>query len=100
MKRGRLFGWSWPVAILGALALAVFAVAAVRPLREPVLRAAGWALVASNQPLATADIIVLTVDSDGAGTLEAADLVKSGVSKRVAVFEDTPSGEDFEFIRR
>jgi hypothetical protein len=43
---------------------------------------------------------VLTIDSGGAGALEAADLVQSGVSKRVAVFEDPPSREGSEFIRR
>jgi hypothetical protein len=100
MKRRRIFGWSWSATILGALALAAFAIVAIRSLREPVLRAAGWALVINNEPVAPADIIVLAVDSDGAGALEAADLVHSGVSKRVAVFADPPSGEDFEFIRR
>src|SRR4029077_17975551 len=59
-----------------------------------------WALVVNNEPLVAADIIILAVDSGGAGALEAADLVQSGVSKRVAVFQDPPSGEDFEFIRR
>jgi hypothetical protein len=86
--------------ILAALALAAFAIVAIRSLREPVLRAAGWALVVNNEPIGTADIIVLTLDSDGAGALEAADLVQSGVAKRVAVFQDPPSGEDNEFIRR
>jgi hypothetical protein len=82
------------------LALAAFAMIAVRCLREPVLRAAGWALVV-NQPVASADIIVLSLDSGAAGALEAADLVQSGVSKRVAVFTDAPnSREDYEFIRR
>jgi len=81
------------------LALAAFAIAAIRPLREPVLRAAGWALVVS-EPVAPADMIVLSLDSGGAGALEAADLVQSGISKRVAVFNDPPSGEDHEFIRR
>ena len=81
------------------LALAAFAVAAIRPLREPVLRSAGWALVVS-EPVAPADMIVLSLDSGGAGALEAADLVQSGISKRVAVFNDPPSGEDHEFIRR
>jgi hypothetical protein len=81
------------------VALAVFAVLAIRPLREPVLRAAGWALVV-NEPVAFADIIVLSVDSGPAGALEAADLVRSGVSKRVAVFTDPPNEEDREFIRR
>jgi hypothetical protein len=50
--------------------------------------------------VASADIIVLSLDSGGAGALEAADLVHSGISKRVAVFKDPPSGEDYEFIRR
>jgi len=81
------------------LALAAFAIVVVRSLREPVLRAAGWALVV-NEPIAPADIIVLSIDSGGAGALEAADLVQSGISKRVAVFHDPPSGEDYEFIRR
>jgi len=100
MKRTRLFGWPRLATILAALALAAFAIVAIRSLREPVLRAAGWALVVNNEPIGTADIIVLTLDSDGAGALEAADLVQSGVAKRVAVFQDPPSGEDNEFIRR
>jgi hypothetical protein len=71
----------------------------MRPLREPVLRAAGWALVVDD-PIAPADIIVLSLDAGGAGALEAADLLQSGISKQVAVFNDPPSGEDHEFIRR
>ena len=85
--------------ILVVVALAAFAIVAVRSLREPVLRAAGWALVVS-EPVASADIIVVSLGSGGAGALEAADLVQSGISKRVAVFMDPPSGEDHEFIRR
>src|ERR1700752_4564982 len=85
--------------ILVVVALAAFAIVAVRSVREPVLRAAGWALVV-NEPVASADIIVISLDSGGAGALEAADLVQSGISKRVAVFMDPPSGEDQEFIRR
>ena len=85
--------------ILVVVALAAFAMVAVRSLREPVLRAAGWALVA-NEPVAPADIIVVSLDSGGAGALEAADLVQRGISKRVAVFMDPPSGADQEFIRR
>jgi uncharacterized SAM-binding protein YcdF (DUF218 family) len=81
------------------VALAAFAVVAVPSIREPVLRAAGWALVV-NEPVACADIIVISLDSGGAGALEAADLVQSGVATRVAVFTDPPSGEDHEFIRR
>jgi len=81
------------------VALAAAALVAVPSVREPVLRAAGWALVV-NEPVAPADIIVISLDSSGAGALEAADLVQSGIATRVAVFADPPSGEDDEFIRR
>ena len=84
--------------LLMAVALAALAIAATR-FREPILRAAGWALVI-NEPVESADIIVVSLDSAGAGALEAADLVKSGVSKRVAVFMDAPNEEGQEFIRR
>jgi hypothetical protein len=87
------------VLILVVLALAAVAIVTIRPLRESVLRAAGWALVV-DEPAVSADIIVVSVDSGPAGTLEAADLVHSGISKRVAVFNDRPSEVDYEFIRR
>ena len=88
------------VPILVVLALVAFAIATIRSLREPVLRAAGWVLVV-NEPVASADIIVLSFESGGAGALEAADLVQSGISKRVAVFMDPPTaGDQHEFIRR
>jgi hypothetical protein len=79
MRRRRIFGRPAWITIVPALAMAAFAIVAVRPLRVSVLRAAGWALVADSEPVVPADIIVLTVDSDGAGALEAADLVRSGV---------------------
>ena len=100
MKRKKLFGRPIWATIIAALVLVTFAILAIRPIREPVLRAAGWALVVKDEPVDPADIIVVSIDSDGAGALEAADLVHSGVAKRVAVFQDPPSGEDFEFIRR
>jgi uncharacterized SAM-binding protein YcdF (DUF218 family) len=99
MKPSMIFGWPRWAPILVVLTLAACAIVSIRSLREPVLRAAGWALVV-NEPVAPADVIVLSLDSDGAGALEAADLVQSGISKRVAVFEDPPSGADYEFIRR
>ena len=86
-------------AIFALAAFAVIACAAVPAVREPILRAAGRALVV-NEPVAAADIIIISLDSGGAGALEAADLVKSGIATRVAVFSDPPSGEDHEFIRR
>jgi hypothetical protein len=67
--------------------------------REALLRWAGSALVA-NDSLQSADIIVISADADGAGVLEAADLVHLGYSARVAVFADPPSSTDREFIRR
>lgn len=67
--------------------------------RTHLLRAAGEALVAED-PLEPSDIIVVTADSDGAGLLEAADLVHSGIAARVAVFEDPPDSIDREFLRR
>ena len=85
--------------ILVVVALAASAIVAVPAARELVLRTAGWALVVT-EPVAPADIIVVSLDSGGAGALEAADLVQSGVSKRVAVFMDPPNGVDHEFIRR
>ena len=86
-------------AILAVVALATATLAAFSPLRERILRSAGWALVA-DEPVRPADIIVIALDSAGAGTLEAADLVQSGIANRVAVFSDPPSGDDLEFIRR
>jgi hypothetical protein len=100
MSRGRIFRWPTSVTIVSALAVAGFVTFAVRPLRESVLRTAGWALVVNSEPLVPADIIVLTVDSGGAGALEAADLVQSGVSKRVAVFDEPQKVDHTEFVRR
>src|SRR5215510_3546298 len=85
--------------ILVVVALASATIVAVPPVREPVLRAAGWALIV-NESVAPAEIVVIVPGIGGAGTLEAADLVQSGIATRVAVFADPPSGENHEFIRR
>ena len=88
--------WPW-IAILLALGLLVLAV----PIsRRHLLRATGWALVGPDPHVHSADVIVVAIDVQGAGTLEAADLVHEGVSARVAVFEDPPTESDREFIRR
>jgi hypothetical protein len=74
--------------------------AGVPSVRTPVLRAAGAALVASDAVI-PADIIVVATGADGAGVLEAADLVHAGVATRVAVFADPPDPVvDREFLRR
>jgi hypothetical protein len=88
--------WSTKLIVV---ALAATAIVAVLSVREWVLRAAGGVLVV-NEPVASADIIVISADSGGAGALQAADLVHGGIATRVAVFADPPSGEDLEFIRR
>ena len=76
MKLRMIFRWPRLVLILMALASAAFAIIAIRPFREPVLRAAGWALVV-NEPVASADIIVLSLDSGSAGALEAGTSCKA-----------------------
>jgi hypothetical protein len=77
------------VPTLVVVALATVAILAVASVREPVLRAAGWALVI-NEPISPADIIVVSAAAYGAGALEAADLVQSGIARRVAVFSNPP----------
>ena len=82
------------VVLLGVAGIAISAI------RRPILRAAGWALVV-NDRVDPADVIVVTVDTEGAGVLEAADLVHSGVATRVAVFgEPSDTMVEREFIRR
>jgi len=85
--------------ILGALLAGAVVIGSVPAIRTPMLRTAGWTLVV-NDALEAADVIIITADSDGAGALEAADLVHSGIARRVAVFEDPPDAIDQEFIRR
>jgi len=93
-RRQRWAGIVWVAVLLGAAGIGIFAI------RRPILRAAGWALVV-NEHVEPADVIVVAADADGAGVLEAADLVHSGFATRVAVFADPPDAVvDLEFIRR
>src|SRR6185503_16431338 len=68
-------------------------------LRTPILKTAGHALVV-NDPVEPADVIIVAIDAGGAGVLEAADLVHSGIAPRVAVFADPPDPVNREFTRR
>jgi hypothetical protein len=89
--------WLRAVLVVAALAVVTLAVPAVRGW---LLRAAGAALVA-HDTVGPADIIVVASDADGAGVLEAADLVHGGLATRVAVFADPPDPVvDREFLRR
>jgi uncharacterized SAM-binding protein YcdF (DUF218 family) len=89
--------WHWLV--VAFLILTVLA-ASVPGSREYMLRRVGRLIVADQPTIESAEIIVVAIDADGAGTLEAADLVHRGVSRRVAVFDDPPSSVDREFLRR
>jgi hypothetical protein len=101
MTVGKVFRRTKCSQILLVAALAAIAIAAVPSLRELILRAVGWAIViGESEPVASADIIVVSLNSDGAGALEAADLVQGGIAKRVAVFMDPPTREGQEFNRR
>jgi len=73
--------------------------AAIAPIRDGLLRAAGNMLVCEDRPIA-ADVIVISVDADGAGVLEASDLVHQRLAPGVAIFADPPSPVDREFLRR
>jgi hypothetical protein len=87
------------VLIIAAAVLVGGIVIGVYGNRGSILRSAGWALVADTR-LEPADVIVIGVNAGGAGVLEAADLVHSGIAPRVAIFADPPDPVDREFIRR
>jgi len=93
----RKLGWGalLPLAIL-ALLLLVFALPATR---RAVLRSAGWALVKLDPPT-PADIIVIANYAGGGGALEAADLVRAHIARRVVVFLHPPDAIEREFVRR
>ncbi len=82
-----------------ALIVAIALCCALPAPRALLLRNAGRALVAED-PLQPADLIVIAADAEGAGVLEAADLVRAGFASRVALFADPPDRTDREFIRR
>jgi hypothetical protein len=88
-----------PLRIVAAIAVLGVVLAALLAGRHAILRAAGWTLVADD-PIQPADAIVLAIDSGGAGVLEAADLVRNGISRRVALFGDSADQIAREFARR
>jgi hypothetical protein len=78
--------------------LAVFSIT-IPAARHSILQAAGRALVVDD-PINSADIIVVSGEADGAGVLEASDLVRRGVATRVAIFSYARSSVEQEFTRR
>jgi hypothetical protein len=93
-RRPRRIGIVWFLVLVVAVCTGLYF------MRRPMMRVAGWALVV-NEPVEPADIIVVPLDADGGGVLEAADLVHSGITTRVAVFAELPDNiVDQEFLRR
>lgn len=88
--------WYGIASLLGFL---VFVLIAVPPIRSSILRAAGEVLVV-NEHVSSADIIVISGEADGAGELEASDLIHGGVATKVAIFAYAPDEIQREFIRR
>lgn len=96
----RTRGQRW-IRIVAAVVLLTIIATVVPAIRGRILRSLGWALVLRQAPARSAEVIVVAIDADGAGTLEAADLVHRGVAQRVAVFADSPERLiDREFLRR
>ena|SRR6267154_940030 len=68
-------------------ALLLLSTLAVTPgSRTYILRSAGRLLIVQEPSVKSTDVIVVAIDANGAGALEAADLVHRDVSYRVAVF--------------
>jgi len=88
--------WAGVLLLLMLVSAASLGVAAIR---RSILRAVGWALVV-NDPIEPADTIVVSLDADGAGALEAADLIHSRMATRVAIFTGSPDPVAGEFMRR
>ena len=70
------------------------------PLRYTLLRALGHALVVDDPINQNAEIIVLPEWAGGAGTLEAADLVRRDVARRVVILGEPGTVADLELARR
>ena len=88
--------WAGGLLLVMLVSAASLGVAAIR---RSILRAAGWALVV-NDSIEPADTIVVSLDADGAGVLEAADLIHSGMAASVAIFTGFPDPVAGEFMRR
>src|SRR5262245_29202334 len=90
--------WRWRSA-LAVTTLSVALLIGVVTMRQPILRAAGWALVV-DETIEPADVVVIGSEAGAAGVLEAVDLLRGGLATRVAVFADPPNAIDQEFLKR
>jgi hypothetical protein len=57
-------------------------------------------LLVAADPIERADVIVIAADADRDGVLDAADLVRSGIAARVAIFSEPLHVADIELIKR
>jgi hypothetical protein len=85
--------------ILLVVLLGVALVAGVPALRTATLPTMGRALVV-DEPVESADIIVVPQWAGGAGAIDAADLVYHGIAGRVAVLLEPQTPAERELIRR
>ena len=72
---------------------------AVPVTREPILRHVGSALIA-DEPVMPADAILIAVDAERAGVVEAADLYHQGLAPRVIYFQPPLSSSERELVKR
>jgi uncharacterized SAM-binding protein YcdF (DUF218 family) len=82
-----------------ALVLGAAVLLAVPVSRHELLRSAGTMLVAQD-PLAKADIIIVSTDSLSEGVFEASELVHAGIAARVGLFEQARTPMQSELERR
>lgn len=85
--------------LLAVVVLAGVVAAGVPAVRTFLLRAAGRALVV-DQPVESADVIVLPQWAGAAGAIEAADLVHAGVAGLVAFLPEPTRPAEGELARR
>src|SRR5258705_4823202 len=73
-------------------------VGGVPAIREAALRTAGRALVV-DEPVGSADVIVLPLWAGTGAAIDASDLVSSGIASRVAVVPGPPRPAEKELTR-
>jgi hypothetical protein len=85
--------------LLAVVVLAGVVAAGVPAVRTFLLRAAGRALVV-DEPVESADVIVLPQWAGAAGAIEAADLVHAGIAGQVAFLSEPTRPAERELARR
>jgi hypothetical protein len=88
------------VLVTAAIAAAFGVLLAVPATRTPMLQWVGKSLAVDESTIDSADIVVVAIDAGEAGVLDAADLVRSGVSARAAVFVPPDGRVEAELRRR